>query len=115
MAIALTLPALALLFSFPGLPGFGHLPDFHRHPKAPQDTLPPVWKSVSQLALEDSLVLTTLPPIGPQPTSLTIETYNDPRSMSSRSAELCRIAWPTPCPCCGPHCRVRKISMSSVP
>jgi len=81
MAIALTLPALALLFSFPGLPGFGHLPDFHRHPKAPQDTLPPVWKSVSQLALEDSLVLTTLPPIGPQPTSLTIETYNDPRSM----------------------------------
>ena len=64
MATALTAPLLVLLFSIPGLSGLPHLPwgAFKRHPAAPPDTIPPIWKSVSQLALEDSLVLGQLPP-----------------------------------------------------
>jgi len=83
MAIALAAPALVLLLSIPGLSGLPHLPglSFKKRPAAPADTLPPVWKSVSQLALEDELVVARLPPIGPHPTAFVIQSYNDPRTI----------------------------------
>src|SRR5258707_780538 len=41
--------------------------------------------------------------------------YSEPVSTFSRSSDCVRIAWPMPWPCCGPHCRVRRTSMSRVP
>ncbi|MGH7742487.1 MAG: hypothetical protein ACRENS_10750, partial [Candidatus Eiseniibacteriota bacterium] len=53
----------------------------HAHP-APQDTLPPLWVNVSALALQDSLVLNTLPWVGPRrPPRLLLQPNNDPRRL----------------------------------
>src|SRR5439155_702367 len=62
MLSALSGPALALLISLPGIPGF-HFPGFsvkHRT-AAPRDTIPPPWKPASMLALDDQFVLGFLP------------------------------------------------------
>ena len=64
MLSALSGPALALLISLPGIPGF-HFPGFsvkHRT-AAPRDTIPPPWKPASMLALEDQFVLGFVAPI----------------------------------------------------
>ena len=86
MAIALTLPALALLFSLPGISGLPHLPGlgaFKRHNVVvPPDTLPPAWKGASRLALEDQLVVARLRPLGPSGTGLIVQPYNDPRKLN---------------------------------
>jgi hypothetical protein len=99
MAIALTVPALALLLSFPGISGLPHLPGLgafkHRTVVVPPDTLPPAWKSASRLALEDQLVLAQLRPLGPPGTALIVQPYNDPRklnfSFDSDSSEVVAV------------------------
>ena len=56
MSPALTLPLVGLLISLPGipgLPGFRKLPKLKLPQKTAVDTLPPVWKSHSLLALEN--------------------------------------------------------------
>jgi len=75
MPISPTLPALAILITLKGLPGFG----FHKAKPAPADTLPPPWRPVSRLNLENEFVTTALPPIidGWSGFKLTF----DPRSM----------------------------------
>src|SRR5262245_29910505 len=78
MSPALTLPLVGLLISLPGIPGFNTLPKL-RHEKAAVDTLPPVWKPHSALALENQFVLPTLPPIGPKGVRLKVS--NDPRRL----------------------------------
>src|SRR5262245_39747966 len=78
MSPALTLPLVGLLISLPGIPGFNKLPKL-RHEKAAVDTLPPVWKPHSALALENQFVLPTLPPIGPKGVRLKVS--NDPRRL----------------------------------
>jgi hypothetical protein len=60
MLTSLTLPALALLISIPGL---GKLPGFRAKPRpsaAAVDTLPPAWKSASRLMLENQFVFGAL-------------------------------------------------------
>ena len=59
MPIAPTLPALAFLISLKGFPGFG----LHKAKPAPADTLPPPWRPVSRLTLENDFVTAALPPI----------------------------------------------------
>jgi Motility related/secretion protein len=72
MATPFTWPVLAMLFSFPG---FGL-----KHPApSPADSLPPPWKSASQLAIEDSLVFASLPPLVPHGPSLKLGNGTDPR------------------------------------
>src|SRR5215470_9899118 len=62
MISALVLPLVSLLIGFPGLPSFSTLKSLrHKLQAAPRDTIPPVWKSASRLALEDSLVQAALP------------------------------------------------------
>ena len=59
-----------------------------------------------------------LPPLGLQPAALhepMQRRYREPVSTLSRSSDCARIAWPMPWPCCGPHCSVRRTSMSRVP
>ncbi len=56
----LSLPALAILVTLKGLPGFGvQKPD----PAAFADSLPPPWRPVSRLALENDFVTAKLPEI----------------------------------------------------
>src|SRR5258705_13912930 len=65
MLTALTLPALAILIGFPGLPGLPtKMPRLRLHKTHTQtaaDSLPPTWKSASRLALEDQFVVAGLP------------------------------------------------------
>jgi len=76
MVISPTVHALAMLYTLPGLGLFRH-----PHP-APPDTLPPLWVNASMLALQDSLVLSALPPAGPrQPPRLLLAPTADPRQM----------------------------------
>ena len=63
MFLALTLPLVGLLIGLPGIPGFSRLAKLRLPHKAVVDTLPPVWKSYSRLALEDEFVFATLPRI----------------------------------------------------
>jgi hypothetical protein len=74
MLTALTLPALGLLFAFPG---FGV-----KKPAAPAptDTLPPPWKSASRLALEPYFVTGQLRPLRPAGRPALRLTY-DPRKL----------------------------------
>src|SRR5438132_10362556 len=83
MLTSLTLPALAVLIGFPfGIP-IGKLSNpFARHPHVATaaDTLPPLWKPASRLALEDQFVLATLRPLGPRTSGLKLQ--QDPRQLS---------------------------------
>jgi Motility related/secretion protein len=87
MLSAVALPLVALLVAIPGLPRIPGLPGFGvndlkklRHKTAaPLDTLPPAWKPVSRLALENQFVLSTLRPIPSGPVGLKLNT--DPRKM----------------------------------
>src|SRR5262245_8930652 len=72
MANPLLLP-LAVLLAFPGIPG---LPSFRKHTVAPLDSLPPAWRSASQLGLESSFVRAWLPRLGPTPG---LQIAQDPR------------------------------------
>ena len=64
MFSSLSVPALALLISVPGLPGL-HLPGFgmKAHKAAAADSIPMPWKPASLLALENELVLGAVAPI----------------------------------------------------
>ena len=76
MVISPTVHALALLYTLPGLGLFRHA-----HP-APPDTIPPRWNNASIVALSDSLVFPTLPPVGDsQGPRLTLQPNNDPRRL----------------------------------
>src|SRR5215831_4562107 len=75
MPISPTLPALAILITLKGLPGFGLL----RQKPALADTLPPPWRPVSRLTLENDFVTTSLPSIVDGWTAFKL-TF-DPRSM----------------------------------
>ncbi|MEK7824764.1 MAG: cell surface protein SprA [Candidatus Eisenbacteria bacterium] len=79
MSLALTLPLVGLLIGLPGIPGFSKLPKLRLPRKAVVDTIPPVWKPYSLLALEDEFVFAALPPIGPRGARLKIT--NDPRRL----------------------------------
>jgi len=58
----ISLPALAVMITLRGLPGFGlHRPGAH-HPVA-SDSLPPAWRTSSRLALENDFVTARLPDI----------------------------------------------------
>jgi hypothetical protein len=60
MPITPSLPAIAVLISLKGLPGFG----FHAKAQpVPTDTLPPPWHTASRLALENDFVMAELPRI----------------------------------------------------
>src|SRR5258705_11102342 len=61
MANPLLLP-LAVLLAFPGIPGLGK---FRQKSAAPLDSLPPAWRSASQLGIESSFVRAWLPRLGP--------------------------------------------------
>ena len=84
MSPALTLPLVGLLIGLPGIPGFSKLkvPKLRLPHKAVVDTLPPVWKPYSLLALEDSFVFAALPPLGPRNARFKIT--NDPRRLQVR-------------------------------
>src|SRR5438093_2511679 len=64
MSLALTLPLVGLLIGLPGIPGLSKLAKLRLPHKAAVDTLPPVWKPYSRLALEDQFVFAALPPVG---------------------------------------------------
>src|SRR5207249_4446168 len=64
------------------IPGLGGLPGFRlKAPRkaAPADTLPPVWKSASRLALEDQFVFATLPRLSGNGVALRLAA--DPRQL----------------------------------
>jgi hypothetical protein len=63
MLLALTLPLVGLLIGLPGIPGFSKLSKLRLPHKAVVDTIPPVWKPYSLLALEDDFVFAALPPV----------------------------------------------------
>lgn len=94
MSPALTLPLVGLLIGLPGIPGFKKLPKLRMPEKAAVDTLPPVWKPYSLLAVENQYVFATLPPIGPPGTRLKVT--NDPRrlqvSVDSDSGTVTTVA-----------------------
>ncbi len=73
MLTTLSLPALAFLISFPG---FGLR---HSREAFPADTLPPPWKPVSRLMLENQFVFSALPDLRRGPVGLKL-TY-DPRQL----------------------------------
>jgi len=81
MFLALTLPLVGLLISIPGIPGLGRpkLPHLRMPHKAVVDTIPPVWKPYSLLAVEDAYVFAALPALGPKTASFKIT--NDPRQL----------------------------------
>ena len=57
MSLALTLPLVGLLIGLPGIPGFSKLHKLRLPHKAEVDSLPPVWKPYSLLALEDEYLI----------------------------------------------------------
>ncbi|MEO5618893.1 MAG: hypothetical protein ABIS67_14085, partial [Candidatus Eisenbacteria bacterium] len=70
------MPALAVLISLKGLPSFG----FHRQPPVvPLDSLPPAWRPVSRLVLENDFVTARLPEIVREYTGMKIT--SDPRTL----------------------------------
>src|SRR6266704_252012 len=75
MLTSLTLPALILVGGISGVPGLNWLKGFKlRHPPAPAaDTLPPLWKTPSRLALENQLVRMTLAPLHRGPVGLDVK------------------------------------------
>src|SRR5262249_6374520 len=87
MFSAVALPLVALLVAFPGLPRIPGLPGFGvkdlkklRHKAAaPLDSLPPAWKPVSRLALENQFVLSSIRPIPTGPVGLKLN--SDPRKI----------------------------------
>src|SRR5712664_3943271 len=80
MFLALTLPLVGLLIGLPGIPGLPHkLPRLRLPHRAVVDTIPPVWKPYSLLAVEDAYVFAALPPLGPRIASFKIT--NDPRQL----------------------------------
>src|SRR5438874_1557636 len=75
-----TLPLASLLIGLPGIPGLPtKLPKLHLPHKAATDTIPPVWKPYSLLAVEDQYVFATLPPLGPRNAALKVA--SDPRRL----------------------------------
>jgi hypothetical protein len=88
MAIALTLPALVLLASAPSVSGLPQIPGLNllkglrtRHAVVHRDTIPPPWRSASQLALARDIKNATMLPAGPPGTALILQPYNDPRTL----------------------------------
>lgn len=80
MSLVLTLPLVGLLIGFPGIPGLSKkIPKLRMPHKAAVDTLPPVWKPYSLLALENEFVFAALPPIGSRTARFKIA--NDPRRL----------------------------------
>jgi hypothetical protein len=79
MSLALTLPLVGLLIGLPGIPGFSKLHKLRLPHKAEVDSLPPVWKPYSLLALEDEFVFAALPPIGPR--TARFKVTNDQRTL----------------------------------
>ena len=72
----LSLPALAVLITLKGLPGFG----IHRQaPVVLADSLPPAWRPVSRLALENDFVTSRLPDIVRERTGIRLSA--DPRTL----------------------------------
>src|SRR5437762_32532 len=82
MITILALRALVVLVAIPGLPrglpGLGKLIPRH-HKAAPRDTIPPVWKPASRLALEDRFVHRNLAPLTPRRVGLKVQMGLDPR------------------------------------
>src|SRR5262245_12399033 len=84
MFSAITPPLLALLLAWPGLPklpipGLNDLKKLRHKAAAPLDSLPPAWKPVSRLALENKFIRGTLPPIPSGPVGIKLN--NDPREL----------------------------------
>jgi motility/secretion related protein SprA len=79
MLIALTLPLVGLLIGLPGIPGFSKLSKLRLPHKAVVDTIPPVWKPYSLLALEDQFVFAALPPVPARTARFKVN--NDPRRL----------------------------------
>ena len=79
--VALLLLALPGIPHIPGLPGFGmkDLKRLRHKAAAPLDSLPPAWKPVSRLALENQFVMAALRPIPSGPVGLKLNT--DPRKL----------------------------------
>src|SRR6267143_2193128 len=79
MLIALTLPLVGLLIGLPGIPGFSKLSKLRLPHKAVVDTIPPVWKPYSLLALENRFVFAALPPVTARTARFKVN--NDPRRL----------------------------------
>ena len=79
MTLALALPLISLLIGLPGIPGFSRLSKLRLPRKAVVDTLPPVWKSASRLALEDNFVFAALPAVGSRTARFSVT--SDPRRL----------------------------------
>src|SRR5262245_14067770 len=84
MFSAITLPLLALLLAWPGLPklpipGLSDLKKLRHKAAAPLDSLPPAWKPVALLALENQFVTAALPSIPSGPVGIKLN--NDPRQV----------------------------------
>src|SRR5882672_7228335 len=76
MLSVLLLPAVVFLIGIPGLSG---LKLKRSTPQVAADSLPPVWKTASLLAVEDQFVRPSLPSLVPKPYGLRL-TY-DPRKL----------------------------------
>jgi Motility related/secretion protein len=84
MLTALTLPALAILVTLPGLsgfPGLSHLGLHRGHKATATDSLPPAWKTASRLALENQFVMNGLPPLRGPGYRPALELRPDPRTL----------------------------------
>ena len=81
MLISLSLPVLVLAGGISGIPGLNWLKaiKLRRPPPPPTDTIPPVWKTPSRLALENRLLCAVLPPLTGGPLGLKVT--NDPRRL----------------------------------
>ncbi|HET9326525.1 MAG TPA: hypothetical protein VFQ05_07130, partial [Candidatus Eisenbacteria bacterium] len=85
MFSVITPPLVALLLAWPGLPklpglpGLGDLKKLRQKAAPPLDSLPPAWKPVSRLALENHFVRAVLPPIPSGPAGIKLN--SDPRQL----------------------------------